>query len=259
MAEVKPQTLEDKIRAKGELMLANKAIDDKQLQAIYNQMGVVLKGLNVRHCNATSIVRTMLVAYHSGLNLTKFPPEAYILGYKNKDGTYDTQLQADYRGLAKLRYQVGDLKNISCEIVLRDDIFEEKIVDNKTLVTWEKKQENRDGLVNYKGVLIMAYYKDGSVIPSFIDRFEIDKAKDAAKTQFVWQKYPAPMIRKSAFKIWSKFQQMHAVPHYAAAVEYDSLEAVNKVDLDDEKGLVIRERKPAEVVKTKINKPKKDK
>ena len=63
------------------------------------------------------------MAYHSGLKLTTMPPQAYVVAYKDKEsGLYETNLQADYRGLLKLRYQVGDLNEVKVEIVRRETI-----------------------------------------------------------------------------------------------------------------------------------------
>ena len=113
-------------------------------------------------------------------------------------------LYVSYKGLTKLATDTGAVNSAVADIVRANDEF---VFNGKyDKVTHKfKPQGNRGEII---GAYCMARLHDGTIMSEWMDKTQIDKCRDAAKTKKVWDMWYEEMAKKSvikrAAKTWPK-------------------------------------------------------
>lgn len=158
-------------------------------------------------CTPQSIVRSVMQGAEIGLTPGSALNQAYLVPFKNKNGTWDAQLIVSAQGLAELAYRSGMVSFVDIEVVYEGDVFEFEKGLNPILRHIPK------GLTSDPAKITHAYMvvglKDGARVFRVMTRTEIERIKgrsQSAKQGYgPWTTDYAEMARKTVAKNGFKY------------------------------------------------------
>ena len=94
----------------------------KALKFLSSVMSSVERTPGLKECSPVSLINSFMVMAQLGFMPSAISGEAYVLPYKNKNGT-TAQFQLGYQGIITLLYKAG-AKSVVSEVVLEKDKFD---------------------------------------------------------------------------------------------------------------------------------------
>lgn len=177
--------------------------------------------------------------------------QAYLVPFRNNQtGKTDCQLIPGYRGLVKLAMKAGSIEQIYAHVVYENDEFELVYGLNPDI-------QHKPVLGGEAGAVIgfyaVARFKNGGTQFVFKTRAEVDKIKNAAKTQKVWGQYYVEMGKKTAIRSLCKLLPDQIEVGKALAVEDDGYSPEIDLGGDAEMQMAEFEEKPTHTEKLKAD------
>jgi len=164
-------------------------------------MSAIKKNEALQKCDNNSIGMAVIHIATVGLTLNPAFQYCYLVPHYNKSlGFTEAVLYVSYKGLTKLATDTGAVVFAVADMVRANDEFT-FMGKTKEPVHSFNINMNRGDIV---GAYCIAKLHDGTVLTEWMDRAQIDKCRDAAKTDKVWKLWYEEMAKKSVLKRGSK-------------------------------------------------------
>lgn len=170
-------------------------------------------------CTPQSILQAVMQASQLGLEPGSVLGSAYLVPFKNKNGTMECTLIPGYRGLIDLARRSGQIQSIEARVVYANDDFDyafglDVVLRHKPALDAEPGE-----IVAVYGV---AHLKDGGVQVEVMRRAEVDaiRKRSRASGSGPWVTDYAEMARKTVIRRLCKYLPLSV--ELAAALELDA-------------------------------------
>lgn len=107
------------------------------------------KNKTLAACNPTSIIACAIQSASLGLEVGGLLGQAFLIPYKNKDGSYTCTFQTGYKGLLLLARRSNTIKTIIAECVRENDTFTYSPTSDKVIQHNIRAFGNRGGVLGY--------------------------------------------------------------------------------------------------------------
>ncbi len=180
-----------------ELSLAlPKHMDAKRVARI--MLTDVRKNPSLAACNAQSFFGAMISSAQAGLEIGEIFGQAYLVPFKNeKKKITECQLIIGYRGMIQLAHRSGQVKNIHADVVWDNDFFDYGRGMNQRFEHVPNMQQDGKHITH---AYAYAHLMNGGFEYVVLKKKDVDKIKDAAKTQKFWGVHYNEMAKKTALR-----------------------------------------------------------
>lgn len=149
-------------------------------------------------CSRPSLFRSIMSCAQIGLLPDAVLGEAYIVPYKQKDGTKIAQLQIGYKGLLKLARQSGQISTVETGIIASNDHFEWEMGLTPKFVIKPVLGDRGDPVAVYA----IIRYKDGGFEYEVmtVDQVEQIRLRSPSRNSPAWSDSWGEMARKTVLR-----------------------------------------------------------
>lgn len=178
----------------------------------------------LQKCTPASLVQCLVQAAELGLEPGGALGHAYLVPFKNKDGTYNCTLIIGYRGFIELARRTGTLAQIEAHVVYEKDEFKIAFGMQPELRHVPTLTGDRG---NPKLVYMIARLKDGSIHAETMTIADIARIQGRSKSGDYgpWKTDWEEMAKKTVVRRGMKYLPMSA--ELAAALEKDDEDYVD--------------------------------
>lgn len=127
-------------------------LKDKEQQFIISLMSTVNSNKLLESCNPQSIINVALTAASMDLPINQNLGFAYIIPYKQKDGTYLAQFQMGYKGFIQLAQRSGQFKTINVSDVRQGELLSIDRLSGEMKFDWKEDRLNLP-VIGYVGYM----------------------------------------------------------------------------------------------------------
>ena len=180
-----------------ELSLAlPKHMDAKRVARI--MLTDVRKNPSLAACDSQSFFGAMISAAQVGLEIGDLVGQSYLVPFNNKKKNIkECQLIIGYRGMIQLAHRSGQVKNIHADVVWDNDFFDYgRGINHRFEHVPNMRQDGKEITHTYA----YAHLMNGGFEYVVLKKKEVDKIKNAAKTQEFWNPYYTEMAKKTALR-----------------------------------------------------------
>ncbi|OOZ36499.1 RecT family recombinase [Solemya elarraichensis gill symbiont] len=174
-------------------------------------------------CAPETIQNAIINVASVGLTLNPADGYAYLVPeYSKPNKRNECQLRISFKGLIKLATDTGAIKWVKADVVKAADTFEYRGLNQMPEHKMNPVSDRGDSI----GVYCVAKTNEDEYLVDMAPWDEVMKAKEAAKTKMVWDKWPDEMAKKfiikRASKQWPKTEQ--------SAVLHNAIDVINQVE-----------------------------
>jgi recombination protein RecT len=234
-------------------------------------MTEVRKNPKLAECDKASFFGAILECSQLGLEPGAALGHAFLSPVYVK-GKLEVQLTLGYQGMVDLAERSGKV-TLHAEVVYENDEFDIDLGLNPMIKHKPEIMGERGDVI---GAYAVATYVDGRKKFRFINKADIEKARGAAKTDYIWKGNFAEMARKTAvrrlFKMLPKSPEMGRAQEIEERIEIGAPQEMAKavpdevsnllappIDITEEEETVIETKKDTEKKDTKKTEVKNDK
>jgi len=190
------------------------------------------KNPRLKECQPSSVMSAVIQASQLGLEVGLMG-DAYIVPFKNKDGSYECQLIPGFLGLMKLARNTGKIDDIYAHAVREKDEFEVSFGLHRDLVhkpkmsgSFPASDADRGEVVGYYAV---AVFTDGKRSFNVMSQADVLKVRDKSlgyrmskkfNKQSIWDEYEEEMGLKTVIRRLCKY--LPKSPEMATAEALDT-------------------------------------
>jgi len=153
-------------------------------------------------CEVFSIATAVMRCAELGLMPGKTLGEAYLIPYNLKDKGFTANLQIGYKGLIRLVFNSGQIKNIYAHCVYSNDIFNYQLGINPTI---EHIPASNNPRGDFSHVYCVAVLNHGGVQFEVMSKVEIDHIRSMSKAKDIWTNHYSEMAKKTVLKRLVKY------------------------------------------------------
>jgi len=174
-------------------------------------------------CAPETIQNAIINIASVGLTLNPADGYAYLVPeYSKANSRNECQLRISFKGLIKLATDTGAIKWVKADVVKAADTFEYRGLNEMP----EHKMNPFSDRGESIGVYCVAKTNEDEYLVDMAPWAEVMKAKEAAKTKMVWDKWPDEMAKKfiikRASKQWPKTEKSAAL--------HNAIDVINQVE-----------------------------
>lgn len=208
------RALLEKSRAQMALALPKHLTADRLLRVA---MTSIQKNPKLLDCTPQSLLACVMTCAQLGLEPDQFLGQAYLVPFKNKNGTIICTLIPGYRGYIALARRSGEVQSVSSQAVYSKDQFILQYGIEEKLIHIPAEGERGD----FKGAYVVFKYKDGSYSFDYMAKNDIDKVRKRSKSaeDGPWVTDYEEMSKKTVIKRHVKLAPLSVEFAHAAALE----------------------------------------
>jgi recombination protein RecT len=193
--------------------VAPKQMDvDRAVQLALVEIG---KSADLQDCTIQSLQQAFMQATECGLEVARSRGEAWFVAFNNKykEGGKEVWRKeatfiSGYQGLIKLAMQSNKIAKVEARVV-----YQSEYDRGDFQISYGSKDEiiHKPTVIGSRGEMIGVYaiatFKDGTQIPDWLTKEDVEKVRAAAKSgnSPPWRDWPGEMWRKTAFRRLSKW------------------------------------------------------
>lgn len=141
-------------------------------------MTSIQKNPKLLDCTQQSLLACVMTCAQLGLEPDQFLGQAYLVPFKNKNGTVICTLIPGYRGYIALARRSGEVQSVSSQVVYSKDHFLLQYGIEEKLEHIPADGERGD----VKGAYVVFKYKDGSYSFDYMPKGDIDRIRKRSKS-----------------------------------------------------------------------------
>jgi phage RecT family recombinase len=180
-----------------DLFIGNTKIDHKQF--VSKILGTVMFNPDLQKCDMESIMECCVKSAQLGLPVDA-SGYAYLIPKKNK-----CTFQIGSNGWIELVRRNINVKNIIIDAVCTEDEFN-YFINGTGRVVYHKPDLDidRENINNFRGVFAMIIYNNDGIESEWMNKKSIEKIKQSASTQNIWDKWYAEKAKTAVIKRLAK-------------------------------------------------------
>lgn len=179
----------------------------------------IRKNPELGRCDPYSFLGAVIQSAQLGLEVGSGLGHAFLVPFRNKTrGITEVQLIPGYKGLIDLARRSGHIETISARIVRERDFFEFAYGDDEKIVHVPYTGPDDPGTITM--VYAIARLKGGGIQREVMSRAQIDRTRDRANKNPVWETDFDEMARKTAVRRICKYLPLS--PELCGALEADN-------------------------------------
>jgi recombination protein RecT len=221
-------TISNKLREKDFAEKILKAIPEQTASSFPEKIAThvmmeISENSALANCKWKSIAKCVLECSALGLFPSKLLGHIYLVPFKDQ-----ATIIVGYKGIIQLFLRDPKVSRVKAKVVRSHDEFkviegtEDKIIHNPNL--------KERGEITH--VYAIVFYTDGSNQFEWMDRAEIDEAKNQAKTQKFWKPYFKQMALKTVVRRLDKYLPFNALYEKALEIEHET-------EIDPDEGSIL--------------------
>lgn len=241
----KPETKLDTMRAlleKAKPQLASvlpKHLTPDRLMRI--ALAAMSRSPKLMDCTPQSVLLSVMHAAQLGLEAGGPLGHAYLVPYRNKNGTMECQLIPGYRGLIELARRSGQIANIEAHVVRAGDRF--RCAFGLSPVLEHEPDWGAESPGDLRCVYSVAHLKDGGTQVEVMTKAEVESIRKRSKASDSgpWMTDYDEMARKTVVRRLAKYLPMSTEMAQALALEEhaEQGESIATIDTDVARALEV--------------------